>query len=107
MSSKITVLSAIVTILVAVFSRAEVSRASYLPSSSLSHDQSCIVFPNSDLRSAYLQRAGMVQYDESNRTPDGLRKQLQRHFDVVLSVLSLATPDSIEVALVRLEAADD
>src|SRR5207244_2840842 len=72
-----------------------------------SHDQPCIVLNISDLRSAYLQRAAVVWYDESNRTPDGLRQQLQQHFDVVLSLLSFATPDSIEIAVVRLEAADD
>ena len=60
-----------------------------------------------DLRSAYLQRVGVGWYDESNSTPEGLRQQLQRHFDVVLSLLSFATPDSMDIAVVRLEAADD
>ncbi len=54
-----------------------------------------------------MQRAGVVRYDESNTTPEGLRQQLQRHFDVVLGLLRFATPDSIEPAAVRLEAADN
>jgi hypothetical protein len=57
-----------------------------------------------DLRSAFLQRAGIVRYDESNRTPEGLRQQLEGHFDVVLSLLRFATANSIEIAVVRLEA---
>src|SRR4051794_20293871 len=60
----------------------------------------------SDLRSAYLQRAGVVRYDASNMSPDGLRRQLQRHFDVVLGLLLVSTPRSIETVLARLEAAD-
>src|SRR5947207_9566104 len=102
MTSKVAILS-LITLFVAVIERADASYASRTPS----HDQPCIVLKISDLRSAYLQRAGVVRYDESNRTPGGLRQQLQRHFDVVLSLLGSATPDSIEIAAVRLEAADD
>lgn len=69
-------------------------------------DQSRGFVRASDLRSAYLQRAGVVAYDESDISPAGLRKQLRRHFDAVLGVLDLATPRSIETALARLEAAD-
>ncbi len=60
-----------------------------------------------DLRSAYLQRAGIVRYDESNATLEGPRQQLQRHFDVVLGLLGTDTPRSIEVAVRRLESADN
>src|SRR4051812_49298377 len=102
MTSRIAILT-LVTLFVAVSQPAGVSYALRSPS----HDQPCIVLKISDLRSAYLQRAGVVRYDESNRSPDGLRQQLQRHFDVVLSLLSVATPDSIEIAAVRLEASDD
>src|SRR5205814_7326932 len=88
---------------VAVCQRADAAYASPTPS----HDQACTVLKISDLRSAYLQRVGVGWYDESNSTPEGLRQQLQRHFDVVLSLLSFATPDSMDIAVVRLEAADD
>jgi hypothetical protein len=102
MTSKVAILS-LVTLFVVVFQRADAAHLSPTPS----HDQPCIVLKISDLRSAYLQRTGIARYDESNRTPEGLRHQLQQHFDVVLSLLSFATPDSIELAVVRLEAADD
>lgn len=102
MSLKTTALL-LLTLCVCFLRRAD---ASYAPRTSM-RDQGCIVVQISDLRSAYLQRAGIVRYDESNRTADGLRKQLQQHFDVVLTLLSLATPSSIETAAARLEAADD
>jgi hypothetical protein len=101
MTLKIAILS-LVTLLGAVVQRAEAAYASRSPS----HDQPFNILKLSDLRSAYLQRAGVVRYDESNATPEGLRQQLQHHFDVVLSLLDLATPESIDVALVRLEVAD-
>src|SRR5688572_2602267 len=102
MNSTATIVS-LVALLATVLQRAEASYALRTPS----HDQPCVVLQTSDLRSAYLQRAGVVVYDGSNATPEGLRQQLQRHFDVVLSLLSCATPDSIDIAVVRLEAADD
>ncbi|HEY7089556.1 MAG TPA: hypothetical protein VH518_15775 [Tepidisphaeraceae bacterium] len=102
MTLRVAILS-LVTLFVPVIQRAEGSYAPRAPS----HSQRCIVLKISDLRSAYLQRAGVVCYDESNRTPDGLRQQLQHHFDVVLTLLSFATPDSIETAVVRLETASD
>jgi hypothetical protein len=89
--------------LFAIFQRADASYVSRAPS----HDQPRIVLKISDLRSAYLQRAGWVLYDESNRSPAGLRQQLRRHFDVVLGLLSVATCNSIEVAVARLESAGD
>src|SRR4051794_18602365 len=101
MTLRVAILS-VVTLLVAVSHRAD---ASPLPPPS--HQQPCTVLHTSDLRSAYLLRTGVVRYDESNRTPQGLRQQLQRHFDVVLSLLSIATSDSIDIAAARLEAADD
>ncbi len=103
MISKVTVLS-LATLVVLLFQRADASYALRIPTS---HAQPCAVLAISDLRSAYLQRAGVVGYDESKTTPAGLRRQLQRHFDVVLSLLSSATPDSVDTAVVRLEAADD
>jgi hypothetical protein len=62
-----------------------------------------IVLKLSDLRSAYLMRAGMVRYDEASSAYD-IRAQLQRHFDVVIGLLLVSTPRSIETALARLEA---
>jgi hypothetical protein len=59
----------------------------------------------SDLRSAYLLRAGLVHYDSARMSPAGLREQLRSHFDVVIRLLYVATSRSIESALVRLEAA--
>src|SRR5437016_5139987 len=102
MTSKVTVLL-FVALLATVLQRADASYAVRTPS----HQESCVVLKLSDLRSAYLQREGVVSYDKSSTTPDGLRQQLQRHFDVVLSLLSLATPDSIDIAVDRLEGADD
>src|SRR5947207_4181161 len=102
MTSKVAILS-LVTLLVAVPEPGDASYALRTPS----RDQPCVVLKISDLRSAYLLRVGVVRYNESNRTPDGLRKQLQQHFDVVLSLLRFATPGSIDTGLVRLEAADD
>jgi hypothetical protein len=102
MISRATILC-LVSLLATVLQRADASCASHVPS----HDQSCIELKTSALRSAYLQRAGIVRYDESNRTPQGLRQQLQQHFDAVLSLLSFATSDSIDIAVGRLEAADD
>jgi hypothetical protein len=67
--------------------------------------QRTIVLKISDLRSAYLHRAGIVRYDNANLSPDGVRQQLRRHFDVVLGLLLVSTPQSIETALARLEAA--
>ena len=64
-----------------------------------------VVLKLSDLRSAYLIRAGIVYYDASATSPAELRAQLQRHFDVVISLLIAATPTSIETALARLEGA--
>lgn len=61
----------------------------------------------SDLRSAYLLRDGIVRYDANANSPAGLRAQLQRHFDVVIGLLMIATPRSVETAMSRLEAADD
>lgn len=82
------------------------ANASYQPQPQRDNSH-VVVLKTSDLRSAYLQRAGIVHYDPSNMSPDGLRSQLQRHFDVVLGLLLVSTPRSIETALVRLEAADD
>jgi hypothetical protein len=64
-----------------------------------------VVFRASDLRSAYLVRAGLVRYDSADMSADAVRRQLQRHFDAVLQLLVLSTPASIEVALNRLESA--
>ena len=66
-----------------------------------------ILLRTSDLRSAYLVRAGVVSYDVTDRSPQGLARQLQRHFDVVIGLLLATTPRSIETALARLEKADD
>jgi hypothetical protein len=101
MNSRATILS-LVALLMIGLQRSGPSYASATPT----QHQPCLGL-TSDLRSAHLQRAGVVRYDESNRTPEGLRQQLHRHFDVVLSLLRLATPDSIELAVARLEAADD
>jgi hypothetical protein len=97
MLAKITVLP-LIALLVSVSQAADTS---YAPGV-VSRDRQHAVLRLSDLRSAYLQRAGVVRYDESNRTPAGLRQQLQRHFDVVLNLLRLDTPESIETALGRL-----
>ena len=78
--------------------------ASYLPQPQRDNSH-VVVLKTSDLRSAYLQRAGIVHYDPSNMSPDGLRSQLQRHFDVVLGMLLVSSPRSIETVLTRLEAA--
>jgi hypothetical protein len=67
-------------------------------------DRQVVVLKLSDLRSAYLLREGVVHYDSADMTPDGIRRQLQRHFNTVLGLLTLATPRSIETALDRLEA---
>lgn len=72
-----------------------------------SNDRPTIVLKLSDLRSAYLQRAGIVRYDQANLSSEGLRQQLQRHFEVVLGVLLVSTPKSIDIALARLEASGD
>ncbi len=61
----------------------------------------------SDLRSAYLVRAGEVHYDATANTPEGAKAQLQRHFDTVIGLLLVTTERSIDTALARLEAADD
>src|SRR3954470_6935601 len=66
-----------------------------------------MVLKLSDLRSAYLLRSGIVHYDESHLSPAGVRQQLQRHFDVVIALLLVTTPKSIETALSRLQDADD
>ena len=66
-----------------------------------------ILLRTSDLRSAYLLRAGVVSYDPTDRAPRGLERQLKRHFDVVIGLLLASTPRSIETALARLETADD
>src|SRR5262245_32511276 len=66
-----------------------------------------IVLKISDLRSAYLLRAGVVQYDRTAMSRDGVRRQIQRHFDVVLGLLLVTTPRSIETTLDRLEASAD
>jgi hypothetical protein len=63
-----------------------------------------VVLKLSDLRSAYLLRESIVRYDSSDMTPDGIRRQLERHFNTVLGLLTVATPRSIETALDRLEA---
>jgi hypothetical protein len=80
------------------------ANASYQPRTQ-PNDSHVVVLKISDLRSAYLQRAGIVRYDSSNMSPEGLRRQLQRHFDVVLGMLLVSSPRSIETALTRLEAA--
>jgi hypothetical protein len=102
MTSKVAVLSTF-ALLAMVLLRADASHAWRTLSSHELHNGLEIA----DLRSAFLQRADIVRYDESNRTPEGLRQQLQGHFDVVLSLLRFATANSIEIAVVRLEAADD
>src|SRR5215203_4696796 len=66
-----------------------------------------ILLRTSDLRSAYLVRAGAVSYDVTDRSPQGLKRQLQRHFDVVIGLLLASAPRSIETALARLEKAND
>ena len=45
----------------------------------------------------------LVNYDVGDASPEGVRHQLQRHFDVVLALLVAATPSSLETALHRLE----
>lgn len=57
----------------------------------------------SDLRSAYLLRAGYVRYDAAHQTPAGIQQQLRNHFDVVIGVLHASTPRSMDAALARLE----
>ena len=66
-----------------------------------------LVLKLSDLRSAYLIRGGVVQYNPRFNLPNGNRAQLQRHFDVVIGLLLVSTPQSIVTALNRLEAAED
>ena len=68
--------------------------------------QSRIVLRTSELRSSYLLRAGIVRYDSVDMSSQGLRRQLQQHFDVVLGLLFASTPASIETALIRLEEAE-
>jgi hypothetical protein len=68
-------------------------------------DQS-IVLKVSDLRSACLVRAGVVRYDANSRTTDDLRAQLQRHFNAVIGLLLYSSPQSIELALDRLESSN-
>jgi hypothetical protein len=58
----------------------------------------------SDLRSAYLMRAGLVHYDSADHSAQSIQRQLRRHFDVVLAMLIAATPTSIETAINRLES---
>jgi hypothetical protein len=58
----------------------------------------------SDLRSAYLVRAGYVRYDAHRRSSAGIREQLRNHFDVVIGVLLTSTPHSVDLAIARLEA---
>jgi hypothetical protein len=77
------------------------SHSSQLPSGR--HVRS-VVLRTSDLRSAYLIRSGQVRYDETDATPAGHNRQLERHFDTVIALLLLSTPQSIELALDRLEA---
>jgi hypothetical protein len=62
------------------------------------------VLRTSSLRSAYLIRQGVVRYDANNMSPQGVRRQLQQHFDVVIALLMAGTPQHIELALDRLEA---
>jgi hypothetical protein len=62
-----------------------------------------IVLRMSDLRSAFLIRDGAVRYDVPSNSPESVRAQLQRHFDVVLGLLLVSTRQSIETALTRLE----
>ena len=68
--------------------------------------QRAIVLKLSDLRSAYLLRAGAVHYDATTNTPVDVREQLQRHFDTVIGLLLVSTPKSVETALLRLEASE-
>jgi len=65
-----------------------------------------VVFNASDLRSAYLLRAGHVSYDR-DRSPQSLQRQLQRHFDIVLTILRASTQHSIEIAVARIESKCD
>jgi hypothetical protein len=64
-----------------------------------------IVLRASDLRSAYLVRAGKAKYDSGDLSSTGIQGQLRRHFDTVLALLIAGTPESIATALDRLEAA--
>jgi hypothetical protein len=66
-----------------------------------------ILLRTSDLRSAYLVRAGVVSYGGTDRSPQSLKRQLKRHFDVVIGLLLANSPRSIETALARLEQAAD
>ena len=66
-----------------------------------------VLLRTSDLRSAYLMRAGVVSYGVTDRSPQGLERQLKRHFDVVIGLLLASAPRSIETALARLEKAGD
>lgn len=98
---KRTIAAAVILVLVALpLQSVEASLRSPPPT-----DNHPIVLQLSDLRSAYLQRAGVVRYDRTNRSPEALRQQLQRHFDVVMGLLLVSTPRSIEIALARVEAA--
>jgi hypothetical protein len=94
------------TLLTVLAYSCDAANASLHPSRA-SADQGSIVLKLSDLRSAYLQRAGVVRYDQANMSPEGLRQQLRQHFDVVLGLLLVSTPQSIETAVKRLEAADE
>jgi hypothetical protein len=78
-----------------------------LPTARANARDPSILLRTSELRSAYLVRAGVVSYDTTDRSRQGLERQLQRHFDVVIGLLLAATPHSIEMALARLETADD
>ncbi|MEX0643526.1 MAG: hypothetical protein WD468_12540 [Pirellulales bacterium] len=63
-----------------------------------------LVLSLSELRSAYLVRANVVRYELPTASGRDVDAQLQRHFDVVLAILYLSTPQSIETALDRLES---
>jgi hypothetical protein len=61
--------------------------------------------PSSALRSASFLRDHRLDTSGSPGTSAGLRRQLQRHFDVVLAALSVDFDRSLDVALARLQRA--
>jgi hypothetical protein len=85
-----------------IASHGRLVQASYLIDGPDRHPSE-IVLRTSELRSAYLVRGGVVRYDAADSSPEGVRRQLQRHFDVVIALLVAATPTSVQSALNRLE----
>jgi hypothetical protein len=91
--------------LAVIFFASDSASASSVATQRFSDAASGAVANLSDLRSAYLIRAGVVRY-EAAASAASLTAQLQRHFDAVISLLSASTRQSIEISLARLQSAD-